>query len=514
MHKYFRRRFRVSVILKEKNEMNIVLVVFDSLRKDCVGGYNSSPSWGRVKTPYLDALANEALVMTRVFPESLATLPARRALYTGERVYPFVNSDFRHLKGDFVLDNIGPGWGPIPEDQDTISELLQKSGYRTCLTSSVNHMFKPSKNFWRGFDQWDFVRGKEMDPYRSGPLPTQEEINYWLPPNMPNDERRVNLVNKGLMNVRELRVNLITKELMNMREFMKYEENSIVAQVMIKASKWLQENQDAKKFFLVVESFDPHEAWFVPKQYRLMYDNSNAHEQVLSLYEDISKMPPEILHRTQANYSGLVSMCDRWFGYLYETMKNLGLLDNTILIVTSDHGHSIGENNYMGKRGYPSTREVFDIPLLIRHPNKIGAGQKSDLLIQHTDISALILDFAKVTPSKIIHGKKFWENSVKNGKPIRDHVTVGWGTTMTVINDEWWLNCKISGRGAFLYDLNKDPLLKKNVAEEHQNVVDYLFSKGVDDAGGSFPDYLLQLEREGMDSPGCSPLASRSSYQK
>lgn len=489
--KYFIPRFWGSVILKEKNNMNIVLVVFDSLRKDCVGGYNSSPSWGRVKTPYLDALANEASVMTRVFPESLATLPARRALYTGERVYPFVNGDF-HLKGDFVA----PGWGPIPEDQDTISELLQKSGYRTCLTSSVYHMFKPSKNYWRGFDQWDFVRGKEIDPYRSGPLPTQEEINYWLPPNMQN-ERRVNFITKGLMNIREC---------------MKHEENSIVAQVMIKASKWLQENQDAKKFFLVIESFDPHEPWFVPEQYRLMYDNSNAHEQVLSLYGDILKMPPEILHRTQANYSGLVSMCDRWFGYLYETMKNLGLLDNTILIVTSDHGHSIGENNYMGKRGYPSTREVLDIPLLIRHPNNIGAGQKSDLLIQHTDISALILDFAKVTPSKKIHGKNFFENSVKNGKPIRDHITVGWDTNMTVINDEWWLNCKINGRGAFLYDLNKDPLLKKNVAEEHQNVVDYLFKKGVDDAGGNFPDYLLQLAKEGMDSPGCSPLAAR--YQK
>jgi len=280
--------------------MNIILVVFDSLRKDCVGWYNSSPSWGRVRTPHLDALANESLVMNRVFPESLPTLPVRRALYTGQRVYPFEHGDF-HLKGDFVP---APGWGPIPEDQDTMSELLQRNGYRTCLISSVYHMFKPSKNYWRGFDQWDFVRGKEIDHF-------------------------------------------ITKALMNIRESMKHEENSIVAQVMIKASKWLQENRDAKNIFLTVESFDPHEPWFVPEQYRLMYDNSNAHEQVLSPYEDISKMPPEILHRTQANYSGLVSMCDRWFGYLYETMKNLGLLDNTILIVTSDHGHSIGENNYI-----------------------------------------------------------------------------------------------------------------------------------------------------------------------
>ncbi len=156
--------------------MNIVLVVFDSLRKDCVGCYNP-PSWGKVKTPHLSTLANESYVMTRAFPESLPTLPARRALYTGQRAYPFANANFR-LKGDDI--GSGPGWGPIPEDQDTIAELLQKNGYRTCLISSLYHEFKPSKNFWRGFDQWDFVRGKETDPYKSGPSPSQEEIDRWL----------------------------------------------------------------------------------------------------------------------------------------------------------------------------------------------------------------------------------------------------------------------------------------------------------------------------------------------
>ena len=154
--------------------MNIVLVVFDSLRKDCVGCYGGAPFWGKVRTPHLDALAKESLMMTQVFPESLPTLQVRRALYTGQRVYPFINADFR-LKGDFVG---APGWCPIPEEQDTLAELLQKNGYRTGLFSSVYHMFKPSKNYWRGFNQWMFIRGKERDRYRSGPLPRQEEIDY------------------------------------------------------------------------------------------------------------------------------------------------------------------------------------------------------------------------------------------------------------------------------------------------------------------------------------------------
>jgi len=126
--------------------MNIILVIFDSLRKDCLTSYGSPP-WGQVRTPNFDAFAGESLVMTRAYPESLPTLPARRAIYTGRRVYPFHNADFRHLKGDFVG---APGWGPIPEDHPTLAELLRQAGYRTGLISDVYHMFKPSKNFWRG----------------------------------------------------------------------------------------------------------------------------------------------------------------------------------------------------------------------------------------------------------------------------------------------------------------------------------------------------------------------------
>ncbi len=471
--------------------MNIVLVVFDSLRKDCVGCYGGAPFWGKVKTPHLDALAKESLMMTRVFPESLPTLQVRRSLYTGQRVYPFINADF-HLRGDFTGAGATPGWGPIPEEQDTLAELLQKNGYRTGLFSSVYHMFKPSKNYWRGFNQWTFIRGKESDRYRSGPLPRQEEIDHWLPQAMQNENR----------------VAVIRQELMNMYG-RKEEEDYFVAQVMINAARWLEQNQDAENFFLTIESFDPHEPWFVPEHYLRMYDDTDAHEQVLSIYSNTKEIPPEILCRTQSNYSGLVTMCDHWFGYLYEAMKNLGLLNNTLLVVTSDHGHSIGDDDYLGKRGYPSRREVFDIPLLIRHPKGTAAGEKNDFLIQHTDISAMILESAGIKLEKPIHGKDFYKNVIEKGTPIRDHVTIGFCSAMTVIDDKWWLNCRVDGKGVFLYDLTIDPMLKKNVAKEHKDVVNNLFAKGVADAGGSFPDYLMELAKRGIDSPGCSPIVAR-----
>src|SRR6185312_16687327 len=91
------------------SRMNIILVVFDTLRKDCVGVFGQ-PGWGAVQTPNFQAFAAQSLVMTNAYPNVLPTLPARVALYSGRKLYPFEQGDFR-LKGDFVG---APGWGPIP----------------------------------------------------------------------------------------------------------------------------------------------------------------------------------------------------------------------------------------------------------------------------------------------------------------------------------------------------------------------------------------------------------------
>jgi arylsulfatase A-like enzyme len=186
---------------------HVILVVFDTLRRDAVGCYGTPPEWaptlaadaaslppegarfaarggpsplsGAIATPHLDAFAAESVRFDRAYPEALPTLCARRTIYTGRRTFPFHNGDFRHIKGDFV--GIAPGWGPIPESQSTLAEMYEAGGFRTGLISDLYHEFKPSKNFWRGFHQWTFIRGQEADAARSGPYPSQEEIDYWVP---------------------------------------------------------------------------------------------------------------------------------------------------------------------------------------------------------------------------------------------------------------------------------------------------------------------------------------------
>ena len=99
--------------------MNIVVVVIDSLRKDHVGAYGNN--W--IRTPHLDAFAKESMTYTAAYPESLPTLPVRRALHTGRRCYPFPELDGAP-DGTYAY----PAWGPIPENQRSVSSLLQGNG--------------------------------------------------------------------------------------------------------------------------------------------------------------------------------------------------------------------------------------------------------------------------------------------------------------------------------------------------------------------------------------------------
>jgi arylsulfatase A-like enzyme len=470
--------------------MNIILVIFDSLRKDCVGAYGGAPPWGKVQTPHFDAFGRQSVVFERAYPESLPTLPARRAIYTGRRVYPFHNADFR-LKGDFVG---APGWGPIPEEQHTLAEILGEAGYRTGLIADVYHMFKPSKNFWRGFDQWTFLRGQETDHARSGPQLTEEEVDYWLP--------------KAVRGTGQARLDFIQQCIMNIHDRRK-EEDYFAPRVLKEAARWLEENQDADKLFLTVESFDPHEPWLVPPHYRRMYTRAGGQEQVVSAYGDVSDFDRALLARTQANCSAEVTMCDRWFGYFMESMRVLGLLDDTMVILTSDHGHSVGDRDYMGKRGYPSAPEVFDIPLMIRFPKAEHAGQRSSLLVQHHDIAAAVLEAADVESPAPMDGMPFISAAVQNGAGLRDHATVGWGSAVTVITQRWWFNSKVDGTGVLLHDLEAGDPFATNVGDEYPDVVNDLFAQALEDAQGGLPDWLLELARNQEDAPGCTDLAAR-----
>ena len=147
---------------------------------------------------------------------------------------------------------------------------------------------------------------------------------------------------------------------------------------------------------------------------------------------------------------------------------------------------------------------------MIRFPGAEHAGRTSDMIVQHHDLTAAILEAAGVAPDDELDGFAFIEDALAGRPGQRDHVTVGWGSTPTVITRKWWFNCKADGTGMLLHDLAADNPFAQNVASGYPGIVDELFAVAKEDAGGAFPEWILELAASQADAPGCSDLAGRA----
>jgi len=352
-------------------------------------------------------------------------------------------------------------------------------------------------NFHRGFDEWVWIRGQEHDPYRSGPAPPEEEIENHIPENL-----RTKLRGSGKIEKFGNYTDFVGKYLTNVAD-RHCEEDYFPAQVFKAATNWLERNQDADKFFLVVDSFDPHEPWDPPKSYRKFYDADNDTIDFLSsLYGPVDQLSSRVLKRLRANYAGEITLVDRWLGYFIEKMRDLGLMENTLIALISDHGHCIGEYNIVGKQGHPMSREICDLVLIIRHPEGEGASTTCDSLIYNFDLPATVLARLGIEPEKPMDGKDIWPLALGKGKEIYDHVTCGWGPFVMVRDKRWWYNAYLWGESPLLYDLEADPKLKKNIAQEYPRICERMKDLAIADAGGKVPESLRKLKGE----PGCTPL--------
>ena len=357
--------------------MNVILIILDTLRQDHVGAYGNN--W--IRTPNLDSFAKESVVFTRCFPESLPTIPVRRAWYTGLRTFPF--HGHRSWRGDFI--HAAPGWDPIPEEQDTLAEVLVAEKYRTALITDCYHYFKPMRNLHRGFEEWSWIRGQEADPFKSGPALPEERILKHLPPAILNYPKLGDyskwILGKYLSNVSER----------------KTEEDYFAPQVFSQASRWIWKNQDASQIFLVVDSFDPHEMWDPPAYYRRLYDpdEDGVIDVIHSIYGPYAGLlSPRELKRLQANYAGKVTMVDRWLGHFLETLRLTGRMDDSLVVIMSDHGHNLGrepgDKGLITKQGQPMTHAVANLVLMMRHPQGEGAGTVCNSLCYNFDVTKTI----------------------------------------------------------------------------------------------------------------------------
>jgi arylsulfatase A-like enzyme len=442
-------------------EMNVVLIIIDSLRKDHVGAYGNS--W--IKTPSLDAFARESLRFTRAYPESLPTICARRAIHTGFRTFPYKDrpSEQRHAPAY--------GWLPIPREQATLAETLEARGYQTMLVTDTYHQFRPPMDFNRGFDSCYWIRGQEKDHYRPILPASDEEI------------RERYLLHGEALKARQYLANTRDRET---------EEDWFAPRVFLRATEFLEAASKREPFFLVVDNYDPHEPWDPPEKYTSLYypEGYDGPEPFTSIYGRDDYLTERQLRRMRALYAGEVTMVDHWLGRFLDRMDELDLFENTLLILLSDHGHALGEHGYTGKPHYALWPELTDIVFMIRHPEGKGAGETSDYYASTHDVAPTILGFLGVEPVQPMEGQDLSMLLEGRGPEQRPHFTLGYSEFVWARDEGYAMFGRNDGEEARLYDLLADPKMDRDVAAKRPDLVRRMFDKYViGDAGGPLPTY-------------------------
>ncbi len=448
--------------------MNVIIVMLDSLRKDHVGCYGNR----RIRTPNLDNFAKESLVFTRAFPEGLPTIPVRRAMFTGMRTFP--NKGYMPRKGDNVKI---PGWEPIPENQVTLPEILKQEGYLTSLFCSTYHMFKPSMNFQRGFTHWEWIRGQEHDRYRT---PLKGDLED--PKNLPC-ELAYGCVGHGLASC-----------LANIQDW-KTEEDWFPARTFGAAIDWLERNRKAEEFLLVVDEFDPHEPWCAPKPFLDLYFDAADYggRRVINTHGGAYQFREGELEYTLAQYAGEVTLVDKYVGKLLDKVKELGLWENTVTMVLSDHGHPIMEHGVLHKVPplclFP---ELMDLVYMIHHPDNEFSGETCDAYVSTHDVAPTLLALAGVTSPVAMEGRNVWEWVKGEKTDTREYMTSIYGEHVWCRDEEHAYIANLEGSAARLYDIRQDPAQHDNIAKEKPQICEKMFRRVLGDAGGFLPHFQLR----------------------
>jgi len=390
--------------------MNIIVICTDTLRADYLGCYGNT--W--MKTPYIDKFAERAVLFENCYGESLPTVQARRIWFTGRSIMPFAKD--KPPKG--VYPDL-PGWRPLSDDDVTIAEILKEKGYYTGFITDLWHYFKPNMNLHRGFCNWQFIRGQEMDPYKTGNKDLFHPRDH-IPPHLwtPFYEERV------------------LQYLINTQDFHS-EEDYFCAQTFRTAVRWLEHNINRKPFFLWVDTFDPHEPFDCPKEYALMYYDKYPCERYIWAYgADHRKVTPEDVPAIRGVYCGLVSLVDRWAGHLLDAIERLGLFEDSLVIFTSDHGTEFFEHGHMQKHPHLLHHQVVRLPLIVHFPG-CEEGKRVKGLVSALDFMRTFLNFLGEEVPDNVEGEDFLQLARGEKEKIHDYVLSGYGRYGSVRTLEW-----------------------------------------------------------------------------
>lgn len=332
---------------------NVLVLVADTLRADRVGCYGST----RARTPNIDALAAEGTRVGGVSAVSAWTAPNTASILTG--LYP----DRHGLRS--YTDRIGPG-------AVSFAEIFSQAGYATA-GFSANPILSPRIGFGAGFDLWEenFVEAG-LRSHPRAPFVQSLRLLGLLPPR---------------------------------ERFARADE------LVDRALEWIDRPR-AGPFLLYLQFMDTHDPYAPPPPFDTLYGEGEGGDfrMTFGTLADIlaARLPAgrAELDRMMELYDGSVTWLDDRIGFLMAEVDRRGLLDDTLVVFTFDHGEEFLDH---GDLEHTRTlyEEIVQGPLIFRGPG-VRAGQLLPATVPQVDIAPTLLEGAGMRAGSLLDGRSLW----------------------------------------------------------------------------------------------------------
>lgn len=356
--------------------MRAIMVMFDSLNRHMLPPYGSN----EIIAPNFRRLAERTVTFDKFYAGSMPCMPARRELHTGR--YNFLHRS----------------WGPLEPWDDSMPELLGRSGVHTHLTSDHPHYWEDGgATYHPRYTTWEFFRGQEGDAWKArvaGERPPESGFKGAI--------QRQDAINRG---------------------YLRRESEHPQTRTFDAGLEFLATNADADKWFLQIECFDPHEPFFTYEEYQKLYPHDYyGPEFDWPPYAKVTEPDIQVEH-ARYEYKALVSMCDRSLGRVLDAMDEHDMWDDTLLLVNTDHGFLLGEHGWWAKTVQPWFNELVHLPAFLWDPRSAVAGERRASLVQTIDIAPTLLEYfeVEVAPDMLGHAIDTADDAVR----LRDGALFG-----------------------------------------------------------------------------------------
>lgn len=317
---------------------NVVLVVMDSARADAIGK----------DTPIMSSLADDGTLFSRAIAPAGWTLPSHTSMFTG-----LSPSEHRILGlpggSERVLANARARVKELIAREQLLAPKLQKAGVRT-FSASASPWVTLASGLDAGFDVKDHFNFMQLPPRRTGSR---------LPKRLRQSVATIRSMGDHARWIAARRDKGATRVLEGMEHFIRSGSGPFFA------------------FTTLMETHEPHLALPPDKRPPASILNAVLQPGIIRLVRlhahnwGTVPLPSRLIHRWRAAYASEIRYLDRWIGRLMEMLDRTGVIEDTVVIITADHGELFNEDGWVG-HGVSLSEGLARVPLVIRGPGIEG----------------------------------------------------------------------------------------------------------------------------------------------